>query len=142
LQQYETDRVKPTTPFNNFELGKVGEAKPKLGRVKPATSINSFLLEVFGEAKSVPIITNATTAKYQTNRVKLANPVNGIYPEGANEAKSSFVLTVANPCCIFRHTQIYATLRTNLAIVTLVGDRVGSDKPIEVRGCHINKYRK
>jgi hypothetical protein len=51
------------------------------------------------------------------------------------------VLTVANPCRMICHTQINATLLTILAIVTLVGDLVGSDKPVEVCGCHINKYR-
>ena len=116
--------------------------KDKRGRLKSKSPVNSGLPPVAtDDAKPVLAIKNVTMVKWSRDRLKLARHVNGFCPGPTNDAKPPFSLTTANPLCIFCHTQRYALIRTNLAIVTLVGDRVGSDKPIEVRGCHINKYR-
>jgi hypothetical protein len=113
----------------------------KTGRLKPKIPVNSFMPVVFGDAKLICAFKNATTRKCSRNRLKLNGLVNGISPVSTNDAKSPCALTVANPDCILCHTQRYAMILPNSAIVTLVGDRVGSDKLIEVCGCHMNEYR-
>ena len=104
------------------------KSKDKLGRLKSKSPVNSGLPPVAtDDAKPVLAIKNVTMVKWSRSRLKLARQVNGFRPASANDAKLPLSLTIANPRCILCHTQRYATIRPNSAIVTLVGDRVGSD---------------
>ena len=128
-------------PLPSTEKHSTALKKDKIGRLKLKSPVNNgFPSVVLCDAKLICPFKNATTRKCSRDRLKLNGLVNGISPVSTNDAKSPCALTVANPDCILCHTQRYAMILPNSAIVTLVGDRVGSDKLVEC-GRHINEYR-